>query len=657
MKPRFFVASLFVVLFVCTAPSVMGAPPASAGSGGPGLRSESASPPALQARQPAGQRPVRYDEEIIVTADREAENIRNVGSSVSVISSGQIAASGARWLLDVLQFVPGVNVVRGGPAGSLAQVFVRGSNTGHTLFLIDGVKVNSPTSGAYDVSGIQLAAEQIDRIEVVRGPQSTLYGSQAIGGVINVITRRGSGAGTWGVEADGGAYSSGRFHTWGTGQAGSVRLIGGISYFDSAGFSTASSANGNIEADGYRNLSYNGRLDYTSDRGVVARGYVRGFDGDLDFDGFDFSEGPVDNLLNVQTSAETIVGGAVGYLGEGVSSIVEVSTSDADLTTDTPGDFFTGFALDSSIREVDWQNELVVPGAQTLVGGVEYRREQAATVSTNIFGSDSFDEKVDVIGVYVQDRVRIADRARITGGVRFEDHSTFGSKWTGRLTATVDATDVVRVHGSAGSGFKAPTLNDLYFPGFSNPDLQPEESVGFDIGVETFMPAPHVRFDVTLFYNDITDLIEFDFVSGRPENIGNVTTTGAEIGGDYAASESLSIAGAYTFTDATPVASEEQLIRRPRHQASIRLTVHPVEDLRLWSEVRVKGESFDNGVGGREALDGFTLVNLAADYQVLGMLLIRGRVDNLFDTDHEEILGFGTTGLSVYLGVTLTLSR
>jgi len=657
MKPRFLVVALFFFVAFALAASASAAPMRDPRLAAPGSSQGAAPGQAPPARRQDSRVPIRYDEEVIVTADREAENIRNIGSSVSVITREEIAASGARWLIDVLQFAPGVNVVRGGPAGSLAQVFVRGSNTSHTLFLIDGVKVNSPTSGAYDISGIQLAADQIDRIEVVRGPQSSLYGSQAIGGVINVITGRGSGAGTWGVEADGGSYSTSRFHIWGSGQAGSARLIGGISYFNSGGFSNASEANGHIEPDGYTNLSYNGRVDYTSDAGVVMRGFIRGFDADLDFDGFDFVEGPVDSLVNLQTSAETIVGGAVGYEGAGISSMVEISASEADLTTDTPDDFFTGFELDSSIREVDWQNEVDLPANQKLVAGLEYRRERATLLSRSGFGDGGFEEKVDFIGVYAQDRIHLADRAWVTAGVRFEDHSAFGSKWTGRATATVDATDVVRVHGSVGTGFKAPTLNDLYFPGFSNPDLQPEESVGFDLGVEAFLLSPQVRFDVTFFYNDISELIQFDFVSGRPENLGDVTTAGAEIVGEYRSNGVVSLSGNYTLTDATPDGSDDQLIRRPRHQGSIRVTVRPVDELRLWSELRAKGESFDNGVNGRQRLESFAIINLAADYQLYDAFQVRARIDNLFDSAYEEVLGFGTAGLSGYFGVTITLSR
>lgn len=603
------------------------------------------------------QKPTRYDETVVVTADREVDDIRNVGSSVSVITRDEIAASGARWLLDALQFVPGVNVVRSGPAGSLTQIFMRGTNTGHTLFLIDGVKVNSPTTGGYDTAGLQIAADQIERIEVVRGPQSTLYGSQAIGGVINVITRRGSSAGTWGAEVDGGSFSTGRFHTWGMGGTDSVQLIGGVSYFNSGGFSGANENDGNVESDGYENLTYNGRVDYASQAGVVLRGFVRGFDLEVDFDGFDFSQGPVDSLVNVQTNREIIYGGAAGWQGARASSMVEVSVSDAFLTTDTPDDFFLGFELDSSIRELDWQNEFALPAGQTLVAGLEYRREQANSVSRTPFGEDGFEEKVDVVGVYAQDRIRILDRATFTGGVRYEDHSAFGTKWTGRATGTVDVTEVVRVHGSVGSGFKAPTLNDLFFPGFSNPDLLPESSVGVDIGVEAFLPVPRVRVDVTAFYNDITDLIEFDFVAGRPENIGNATTSGMEVSGEWTPSGLMSWSANYTFTAAKPEDSDDQLIRRPRHQGSLRATLYPSAALRVWTELRVKGESFDSGVNGREALDGFALVNVAADYDMHRSLVLRARIDNLFDTDYEEVIGFGTVGVSGYFGVTVTVAR
>jgi len=602
------------------------------------------------------QDPVRVEESVVVTADREAEQLRDVGSSVSVISSDEIARSGARWLVDVLQFAPGVSVVQSGPAGSVTQVFLRGANSSHTLFLIDGVKVNSPSTGAYDTSGLQLAADQIERIEIVRGPQSALYGSQAVGGVINVITRSGAGAGTWGIEADGGSFSSARVHSWGSGQAGNVRLIGGVSYFDSGGYSAADERNGNLEPDGSHNLSYNGRLDYRSDGGLSLRGVVRGFDNQVEFDGYDFAAGPVDALRNVQTGRETVAGATVGWRGGRFASQAQLSLTDAALESLTPDDFYDVFRLDSSIVELDWQNEVSLPARQTVTAGLEYRREAATSASRSPFGEDAFDEQVNVVGVYAQDRVRVLDRATLTGTLRYEDHSAFGGKWTGRATGTVETSDVVRLHGSVGTGFKAPTLNDLYYPGFSNPDLRPEESVGFDLGVEALLPSRRARVDVTVFRNAVTDLIQFDFVSGRPENLGDVTAAGVELGGEWLLIPTLELSGAYTLTAATPRGSDQQLIRRPRNSGNVRLSWHAAPAARLWGEVRFQGASFDDGVNGREQLDGFAVVNLAGDYR-LGSVVLRGRIDNLFDSAYEQVLGFGVAGISGYFGATLTLSR
>lgn len=616
-----------------------------------------ASPPGVATHAQSGatvpQQEVRTEATVVVTADRDTEDIGDVGSSVSVITADEIDASGARWLLEVLQFAPGVNVVRNGPPGTLTEVFIRGANGGHTLFLIDGVKVNSPTSGGYDLAGVQLSADQIDRIEIVRGPQSTLYGSQAIGGVINVITRAGEGAPSWSLEAEGGSFGTGRVHSSIDGAAGALRYIGGVSYLDSNGYSAASSSNGNEEVDGYQNLSYNGRIDYETEGGWRARSYARGFDGDVQYDGFDFVAGPVDSLRNVQTSRDLYAGGAVGRTFERFATNVDVSVTDAEQQSSTPDDFFTRFGLESSLFEVDWQNQFFLAAAGDLTAGVEYRREQATISSDSSAGSSGYDERVDVTGIYVQDRIRASDRATLSLGARFEDHSAFGNTWTGRATGTFDVTGAARLHGSVGSGFKAPTLNDLYFPGFANPDLQPEESLGVDLGLDFIVGR--LRADVTWFRNDIADLIQFDATTGRPENVGEVLARGAEIAAEIGLS-AVSIAGSYTFTSAQPTGTEEQLIRRPRHQGDARVTWRARQPLRVWGELRFKAGRFDSGAAGRVAMDPYAIVNLAADYRLATQLLFRGRIENLLDTEYEEVIGFGTAGVSGYVGLVLTLS-
>ena len=646
MKPRF----SFFVLLVFLAP--LGAV-AFAGQGGP-------DPRAAGQQRAAGEEPersprLRFDEIVTVTANRRAEDLRDVGSSVTVIGSEQIAASGARWLYDLLEQAPGVSVVRGGPVGSATTVFLRGTNSNHTLFLIDGVKVNSPSTGAYDLAHLQIAADQIDRIEIVRGPQSPLYGSEAIGGVINVITKRGSGSGAYGVEADGGSYRTGRVHLFANGQTDALHYSGGLSYFDTNGFSAASENRGNPENDGYRNASYRARLGYASSSGAFVDGFVRGFSAEGGFDDFAFGVGPIDSDVNVQESNDLYAAVTAGYEGERFATSLTLSDSETALETDTPEGFFTAFALDASIREMDWQNEIPAPPGQTLIGGVEYRRERADVLSRGVTGDSGFDETVEVVGAYLHDRIELASVGVVTVGGRFEDHSRFGSKWTFRAAGTGRVGANARLHGSIGSGFRAPSLNDLFFPFFGNSELLPEENIGVDVGLEVFAARPEVRVDATYFRNDIDNLIEFGALGF--ENLGGALTQGLEVVGDWSPARAVVVAASYTYTDAVSRADQKQLARRPRHQGGLRATLDPLDALRFFAELRAKSERFDTGPDGRVALDGFAVVNLAGSYRIADSVSLRGRVDNLFDTEYEEIFGFGTAGLSAYVGVTVSVTR
>jgi vitamin B12 transporter len=482
-----------------------------------------------------------------------------------------------------------------------------------------------------------------------------LYGSQAIGGVINVITRSGRGAGSLDLEGEGGSYGTGRAHVSVGGELDALRYIGSVSYYDTNGFSAADRANGNSESDGYNNLAYNARVDYEFAGGAGLRGYARGFDGDVQFDGFDIAAGPVDALRNVQSTRETYAGVAAGYGNDSFATDAELSVSDATLESATPDDFFSRFALDSSIYEIDWQNEVSLPAGQRLTAGVEYRREQATIESVSAFGSDGYDEHVGVAGLYAQDRVKVADRANLTGGLRYEHHSAFGGKWTGRGTGTVELSDALRLHGSLGSAFKAPTLNDLYYPGYANPDLRPESSVGLDIGIEA--AGRGVRADVTYFRNDITDLIQFDAATSRPENIGAVLAQGLEVAIDAAAGARMTLSGDYTFTSAIPDGADGQLARRPRHQGGVRATWRPAPGLRAFGELHFEAGRFDSGTGGRVQMSSFAIVNLAADYVLSQQVRLRGRIENLFDTEYQEVIGYGTAGISGYVGMSLALAR
>jgi len=599
------------------------------------------------------QEQLRHEEKVVVTADRIEESVANVGSTVTVITSEEIDESGALWLIEVLGRSPGLAVARSGGPGAAATVFLRGTNSNHTLFMVDGVKLNSPTTGSYDFSHVQLAADQIERIEIVRGPQSPLYGSEAMGGVINVITKRGTGPATWGIELEGGSYSSGRVHTWVNGQERALRYSGSVSFLDTGGFSAAAESRGNPEADDLRNVSYNGRFDYATPSGFSFDGFVRGFDSNLGFDDYVYGVGPADNLNNRQTNQEIYAGAGLGYQNDRWTTRLSFSDSEADLRADTPDGFYTAFALDAAVRELDWQNEVSLTGSQMLIGGVEYRREKAEVLSTSSFDVSGFNEKVDVVGLYLHDRIDVTDVAAFTLGGRYENHSRFGGKWTFRATGTGRLTPNLRLHGSAGSAFRSPTLNDLYFPIYGNLDLQPEESIGVDLGVEVILRQARARLDVTLFRNDIDELIDFTLLGFQ--NLGAALTQGLEVGGDWSPDDLVSVAGSYTLMEATEEDSGEQLARRPRHQGAVHVTFYPSAGLHVFAEVIARGERNDVGPEGAVVLDAYALVNLAAGYQISRSWAVKGRIDNLLDTEYEEVYGFGTAGLSGYLGLQVRL--
>lgn len=621
-------------------------------AGAPAVAAPPRSPAADAAQQTEPEDPRRHEEVVTVTATRLPASLAEVGSSVTVVTAEEIEASGARWLSEVLEVVPGVGVVRTAGPGTATSVFLRGANSNHTLVLVNGVKVNSPSTGGFDFG--HLPAAQVERIEVVRGPQSSLYGSEAIGGVINIVTRRGSGPPSGGVVVDGGSFGTARLQAWGEGGRGGLSYAGSVSYSDIGGFSAASEARGAVEEDGYENLSVDGRVGYGSGDGdgLEAEAFVRLIDATTEIDDFLFGVGPVDDDNAVTELRDLYVGGRLGLSRGPWTGTLTVSDTERDLESRNPDGVFFESVLDASIREVDFENRVELAAGNALVGGVEFRRESAAVASRSLFGTSSFDEEVDVVGVYLHDRASWS-AVTVTAGARYEDHELFGGKTTFRVTGSVDAGGGLRLHGSAGSGFRAPSLNDLFFPFFGNPDLGPEESTGLDAGLEGRFATAGVHFDVTWFHNDIDELIVFSPLTFRAENIGAARSRGVELSGGWEPGARVRVRGEYTFTDAIEEETDEQLLRRPRHQGSVRIDLQVHERLELFSEILAKGERPDFGIAGRTTLDAYTVWNAAAELELTDRYSLVARLDNLLDEDYEEVFGFGTAGRSAYAGVRL----
>ena len=601
------------------------------------------------AQQPeaAQDRTLRLREEVTVTADRVEVPRDQLGSSVTVITAEELRASGVHWLSDALATAPGVVVARSGGPGSATSVFLRGTNSNHVLVLIDGMKANSPSTGAYDFSKVPASA--IERVEIVRGPQSVLYGSEAIGGVINIMTRRGGGRPRISASLDGGSYGTYRATASLQGGSNDVDYAANFERFSSDGFSAADTANGNTEADGFGNTALSASIAVGRGDGFGAEGRLTYFDGETRIDGYDFDAGPVDDPAQLQNSREVFGGGAVTYQRGIYSGRAGISVSDQKLGTVDPDGFFTAFDLDSQITEFDLQNDIRVNADNTTVVGIERRRESAESVSTSDFGGAGFDESVDTTGAYALHRFN-HENLHLTGGLRYTDHSRFGNKTTYRFTAVWATPSGLSAHGSVGTAFRAPSLNDLYYPGFSNPDLQAEESTGWDVGLGGTLIDGRVRVDATWFRNDVDNLIQYVFPVGII-NIGQARMQGVEFAANWVVHDRVRLDATYTYTDAKDVRTDTPLLRRPTHEAWAGVRYLPGAKLDLLVEGRFKGERSDFGTRGTVQLPAYAVLNIAGQFRVSGGIELIGRLENLTDHAYQDVWGYGAAGRSVYAGL------
>lgn len=608
---------------------------------------------AVAQTEPEQQR-LRLEEKVTVTANRLEQAPGAIGSSITIISAEDIRSSGATWLSDVLGRAPGVSIARVGGPGGVTTAFLRGTNSNHTLVLINGLKANAPSTGAFNLASVP--ASRVERVEIIRGPQSALYGSEAMGGVINIITRSGVGAPRLELSVDGGSYGTAHTTADFQGQQGNVQYSVGIDYFNAGNFSSADAGNGNSEQDRFRNTALDARVGFHPAEGLDIEGFLTYFDGQSRIDGFDFVAGPIDDPDAVQDTRELYGGVALRLQRGSYGGQLTLSSSSQKLGTADPNGFQTAFDLATTVRELDWQNNLRINADNTATLGVEYRHETADSSAVSAFGISGFDEAIDVTGVYVQHRFSANDRLNLTAGARLEDHSRFGTQATYRLTAAYNLPQALRLHTSLASGFRAPTLNELFFPGFGNAELAPEETTGWDLGINGSWLDGRVSADLTWFSNDLDELIEFTFPAGFV-NLGAATSQGFETAVSLLVDPTVRIDAAYTFTDATTDGNEEQLLRRARHQGSVAVRFAPAESASLFTELRFKGARNDFGTLGTVVVPGYVVWNAAARVRLSDDLQLTGRLDNITDKRYQEVWGFGTAGVSGYLGLRYSWSR
>jgi vitamin B12 transporter len=576
------------------------------------------------------------DDTITVTSTGIQGLIAESGQSISVITADQIEAMQGSDPVRLLERLPGVATSRNGPLGSATTVFVRGANSQQLLVTIDGVRVDDQAapSGGFDFG--TLLNGGVGRIELLRGSNSLAWGSDAIGGVLAVTTddRPGLRAG---VEYGANETLSTDAGWAVRGNSYSFALNGG--YVQSDGISAFA---GGTEADAFRQWRVNGKgaFDLTDSISLVAAG--RYADSKIDFDGY---PAPLYSFADTPEYQTTRQGsGRVGleYVADGLelgAGIALSSTKRAyfDPTFDTAPNFETdGRGVHADLK-----------GRAGLGGG--FRVDFGADADWSRFSS-TFDlrQTARTLGAHALFGYH-GDRLSLTAGGRVDDHDRFGSHTTLGANASFALTDNWRVRASWGQGFKAPSLSQLYGYG-ANPLLQPETSDAYDAGLEFDDGTGHVA--VSVFRRDSSNLIDFVSPTGY-FNIGRTRAQGIELEGAVTIEDSLTLAGAYTFLDATNRATGNQLARRPRHSLSVSLDWRaPLAGIKLGADFRLVGERFDDG-GNFVPLDSYGLVSLRASVPVGPNFELYGRIENVTDQQYETAAGYGNYGRSAYAGVRL----
>jgi vitamin B12 transporter len=621
----------------------------------------------------AGAQEARKLEPVVVTATTVETPAEQLGASVTVVDGNDFQTRHYPTVDEALRKVPGLEIQRSGSFGKTTSITIRGLNANQVQVLIDGVRVKSPTLGQVDLSDV--SPDLIDRIEVIRGPQSTLYGADAIGGVVNIITKKGSGPASGSVQVEGGNRDT-------LGSRGTVS--GNYKILDYAFSASYFETNGQFQNDSSDRTSFATRLGltlpYQSALTFVARynhahtglpvKFVQPFGTPLPND-------PVIDSNAAQTSETSVISlhgrtrpvpwweseARVSRYDNRLNFVDAEDQAGCPFAPFFPCEFPAVFRVNR--QEAAWLNHFHVGTWSTSTVGLEYRREHGDAQGAGV--SPGFEADNHTKSVFFEQQLRFFDRLFLSAGVRVEDNSVFGTHTTerGSLAYLIKETGT-KVRGGAGSGFRAPTLNDLFFPGFSNPTVKPEKSFSWDVGVDQRLWKGRVRLGLTYFHNVVDDLISTVTIPTPPfVTVGNTNTaraSGVEFTSEVDLLDTLTAFVNYTYTNSDNEAAHRPLTRQPFHRWNTGLSWQPTRRLSLFTEAHVVSRQWEptGGIGdlklgvynpGYARLDVGGTYRLLRRHGVLQGLDLTARIQNLLDESYAEVRGFPALGITALVGL------
>lgn len=600
------------------------------------------------------------DDLVVVTASRAPERLSAVGQSVTVIGSEELQRRQAYSVVEALRLVPGVAFSRNGGTGTATALYIRGAETDQAVSLIDGVKVNDPAAVGGGFNFGPLLTGNLERIELLRGPASVVWGSQAIGGVVHLITRSPGETLAGNVRGEIGWRNSYELVGNVSGKTGPLAASVGAGWFRSDGVSAFNESRGGRERDGFENIGANGRLSLAvnADIDLEARGFFA--KARTDIDGFPAPLFAFADTADVARSTQF-----VGYAGTNVRlfdgrlanrfGYAHTIIDREDRNRANPA---SGFDALGRTERFEYQGVLTL-GMGRLVFGAE--REQSRLFNQSRGGAP-LRARARIDSLYLQANLAPVEGVDLGAGVRHDDHDQFGGSTIFSASASLTPNGgATRLRASYAEGFKAPSLFQL-FSSFGNPSLAPEQSASVDAGLTQRLLGDGVEISATWFRRLTRNQIDFvsctgnpaAFCAGRPfgtyDSIRRTKGQGVELAMTLRPVAGVTAVAGYTFLDAINRDNGRQLARRPRNTAQLVLDADLGAGLSLGGNIQIVDARFDDPANARR-LPGHALVDLRAAWAISERLELYGRIENLFDERYETVFLYGTAGRSAFVGL------
>lgn len=589
-------------------------------------------------------------------------------TSETILTEDIINAMHVSNLYDLLRYVPGIDVVHKGGLGQEAVIFIRGAESRHTIVLIDGISVSSPNTGEVDFA--DLTVMDIDRVEIVRGHLSSLYGSGAIGGVIRIFTKKAitsanTSVGT--ISAETGSFDTIRENVSTSLKAARYDLQINASHIETEGFPTVEAGD---EKDGYHNTTISSHLGMaagaTGRLEITARLTESRTDLDVPMSGGPPVEiVPADDTDLQQQKQWNLLG--ISYnstITENWNQRLYLSNSDEEFILsdyDTP---LNRGRTDTMVKTAGWQHNIRSDDGSEMTIGYEWQQQHGDIqgVFNKTFSNSAF---------YIQDQRGLTSPLQLLAALRWDDSTIYDSAFTYRagISHTPDnGAGGVRWFAQYGTGFKGPNLNDLFWPedffSLGNPDLKPEKSKGWEIGTEQVVSG-NMSVSVSYFQNSYEDMIQWiPNTAGKyqPQNRRKALSDGIETSLVWQAGQMLRIEGTYTYNDTEDSETHFYLQRRPLNKYGMVLLINPSGNLRMTINYNHSGRrvewadtDFDGKPDQQKGMSAYSKVDLSGSYKLSRTTEIFFRVENLFDEDYTEAIGYNTAGVSSYSGLRIML--